>query len=75
MIDVLKIPASARSEERIAALIEEFGAWRILGAALKALLSRWPRPAIDLAHLPDHLRRDVGLPPEQGPPPSWTLLR
>jgi hypothetical protein len=42
--------------------IARHGAWRVLRAALAALL-RGPPGLRDAGRLSDHLRRDVGLPP------------
>jgi hypothetical protein len=48
-----------RPSEAVAALIARFGIWRV-AAALAAQMLRPRLP--DLHHLPDHLRRDIGLP-------------
>ena len=61
-------------------LIETHGAGRVALAALAAMLR--PRPArplaVQMAPLCDHLRRDIGLPPQAAAPPlpGWvTQLR
>jgi hypothetical protein len=52
-----------RPAELLADLIERHGPWRVV-AALAALLVRRARtaPGGQVMNLPDHLRRDVGLP-------------
>lgn len=53
----------------IEALIVEYGAWRVLFKTVRALLSRVrppPSPKQESV-LSEHIRRDIGLPPE---PPS-----
>lgn len=49
----------------IEATIAAHGAWRVLSAALLAILMRRRdrAPPGDAAELGDHLRRDLGLPP------------
>ncbi len=56
--------------------IAEHGAWRVLGVALKTLLTAVAlRPAADpLDRLSDHLRRDIGLPPRGSPLPEAPML-
>ncbi|ETX15082.1 hypothetical protein OCH239_19290 [Roseivivax halodurans JCM 10272] len=52
--------------DSIDGIIARHGAFPVLFAALKALFKlrkRRQRPA-DAATLPDHLKRDIGLPPE-----------
>lgn len=52
----------------LSALIAAHGPWRVLGAALIALLRQAIRPgAPDVDSLPDHLRKDIGLPPRGSP--------
>lgn len=52
-----------RPADLLADLIERHGPWRVV-AALAALLVRRARtaPRAQVMDLPDHLRRDVGLP-------------
>ncbi len=71
MIEVLK----TEQENRIAALIEEVGAWRVATAALRAVFRRVERPAPSGRALPEHLRRDIGLPPVIEVPRAWELWR
>ncbi|WP_081531545.1 hypothetical protein [Rhodovulum sp. P5] len=48
----------------IACVIEQHGAWRVLGAALVALFDGRGRPGnARLGQLDNHLREDIGLPP------------
>ncbi|NUB46066.1 hypothetical protein GEU84_016835 [Fertoebacter nigrum] len=48
-----------RPAEAVEALIARFGIWRVAAALAGQML----RPRLpDLHHLPDHLRRDIGLP-------------
>ena len=47
---------------QIHAVIEQYGAWRVLTSAVIALLNGWRRRPPPLAGpLPDYLRKDVGL--------------
>jgi len=60
-------PTGAVNTGQLHGLIEELGAWRVLAAALLALVSGQKRPR-DSANISNHLRRDVGLPPSAAPP-------
>ncbi len=71
MIEVLK----TEQENRIAALIEEVGAWRVVAAALRTVFRRGERPAPPGRDLPQHLRRDIGLPPVIEVPRAWEMWR
>ncbi|MBK1636964.1 hypothetical protein [Rhodovulum adriaticum] len=58
----------------IAIVIEQHGAWRVLGVAVAAILDGRGRPGDTRLHLlSNHLRQDIGLPPlpqrRRGPPP------
>lgn len=54
-------------------VIAEHGAWRVFLAALWALLTVADRaPAVD--QLPDHIRKDIGLPPRGSPLPEAPML-
>jgi hypothetical protein len=76
MIEVLKPNPAVPSEHRIAAVIEEFGAWRVLAMALRALAGRErARRVGDARALPAHLQRDIGLPPEIEVPRAWEMWR
>ncbi|MBS0565429.1 MAG: hypothetical protein JSR87_13455 [Proteobacteria bacterium] len=66
-------------------LLAEHGALRVVAAVLRALARRRSRPGEpgpaprhlapgDLAGLPDHVRRDIGL-PDLPPRPGWLELR
>ncbi|MCK0169352.1 hypothetical protein MWU52_17495 [Jannaschia sp. S6380] len=57
----LRITSPRPSRDLIDHAIARHGAGRVLLAALLALLRPKARPP-DAASLPDHLRRDVGLP-------------
>ena len=52
----------------IDALIARYGTWRVIRALIAGLMAanRSRRPGIE--GLNDHLRRDVGLPPDHPPP-------
>ncbi|MGY9049544.1 hypothetical protein P775_16980 [Puniceibacterium antarcticum] len=54
-------------------VIRRFGAWRVLLAALSALIRRERAsqrpPPMSADGLSDHMRRDIGLPPKRGPLP------
>ena len=55
-------------------MIEEYGAWRVLRAALAALAMRRRRLALgDASPLNNHLRRDIGLPPAYRPQGFWDM--
>lgn len=75
MMNVMKFEPAAQPEHRIAAVIEEFGAWRVLRMALQALVRRSGPPFGDARELPEHLRRDIGLSPEIEVPRAWELWR
>lgn len=49
-------------------LIDRHGAWAAFGAFVKALRGTAKRK-VDLAGMPDHLRRDIGLAERGVPPP------
>ena len=51
-------------------VIAEHGAWRVLWAALSALVTVRAQTMHTLDHLPDHLRRDIGLPARGSPLPE-----
>lgn len=70
MIQTVRTPSSV-----IDAAIAEFGARRVLLRALRAFLARRQTPPLSTNHLPDHLRRDIGLPRIDPPPTGWDLLR
>jgi hypothetical protein len=55
-------------ETILSRLIEHHGAWPTIRALWSVLLHRQPKRASSDA-LPDHLRRDVGLPERGGDPP------
>jgi hypothetical protein len=60
----------------LSALIAAHGPWRVLFAALTALLRQATSSAVpDVDSLPDHLRADIGLPPRGSPPPSLPPVR
>ncbi|WP_372841144.1 hypothetical protein [Phaeovulum sp.] len=60
-------PTGAAAAGQLRGLIEELGAWRVLAAALAALVRRQKRPC-DRLGLNNYLRRDIGLPPSAAPP-------
>ncbi len=51
-------------------VIAEHGAWRVLWAALSALVTVRPTQEGTFDRLSDHLRRDIGLPPRGSPLPE-----
>ena len=58
----------------LSALIAAHGPWRVLFAALTALLRQAVAPkAPDVDSLPDHLRADIGLPPRGSPQLRWII--
>jgi len=75
MINVLNLEKAASPEQRIAAIIEELGAWRVLRAAVRATVRGGARPVADARDLPPHLQRDIGLPPDIEVPRAWELWR
>lgn len=79
-MNVIHIPTlpAASDSERLDAVIREFGAIRVLRAALSALYRdrrRLRQYGVDA--LSDHVRRDIGLPPFAEPPSRdyWRHLR
>ncbi len=48
--------------ETVDQLIARIGPWRIAAALAAHVLRRWHRPAPVVLDLPEHLRRDLGLP-------------
>jgi len=60
-------PQRAPAAMRLHQLIEELGAWRVLGAVFAALMSGRGR-RLDARRISAHLRRDIGLPPSAAPP-------
>ena len=63
MIESIPRNDPGRLGARIDDIIEEFGARRVLVAALRAYLRRRRRRPLPADDLSDFLRRDVGLPP------------
>jgi hypothetical protein len=60
----------SRPADLVDRLVAEHGAWAVAAAlAARLLRRRGPPPPRDLSALPDHLRRDIGLPvlPPHGP--------
>ena len=55
-------------------LIDRYGFWRVLGTVVATLLRRRTRAKqLGVEHLPDHLRRDIGLPPSEHSPRYWDV--
>lgn len=52
-------------------LVADHGKWRVVIAALKALVRRRRVQTIRPQDLPPVLRRDLGLPPVADPPILW----
>jgi hypothetical protein len=59
----------------IESVLAAHGAGKVLRAALLALLRGRSHPEKSLAALPDHLRRDIGLPHSAAPPAEARDLR
>ena len=53
-------------------LVDQHGVWAVLRALAAALLTPAPE-VIGLDHLSPHMRRDMGLPPIEGPRKYWEL--
>lgn len=52
-----------RPADLLADLIERHGPWRVVAALVAQLVRRARRaPVVRVSDLPDHLRRDIGLP-------------
>lgn len=64
MTHAITASQSAEPAERLQAVIEELGVWRVLAAAAAAMLRRRRRRTPDLSALNAHLRRDIGLGPD-----------
>ncbi len=80
---MITIPNPSPVRGEISTLISRHGALPVLRAVLFTLLSRQGRkrrpPPVFVNELPPHLRRDLGLPPQQrslrpGLPPSAGLF-
>lgn len=69
MTDAATLPPA----QTMARLIEIHGPWATIRALLTALARARPRPSA--AALPDHLRRDIGLPPASEPGRRYWELR
>ena len=59
----------------IDAAIAEHGARRVIIHALRVMFRARQKPQPRAEGLPNHLRRDIGLPPEAPPPTGWDLVR
>ncbi len=74
MINIVKLPGVDRRKHTITDVIEEFGPWRVLIAALREIVRRGKsRAVIRSSALSSHLRKDVGLPPEPMESHYWDL--
>lgn len=73
MIKVLKPPPGVFLRPEIDRLVEDFGRRDVLVAAITAVFRRGGTP-MDVSGLPDHIRRDIGLPPVHAAR-DWRLLR
>ncbi|WP_417807677.1 hypothetical protein [Thioclava sp.] len=58
----------------IDAAIAKFGAGKVLRTAIVALLTRSPKP-VNVDTLSNHLRKDIGLGPNEPPPDPWRFMR
>ena len=58
--------------EALRSLVDRHGLWRVLGAISAVALSSPRRVTTKrVEDLSDHLRRDIGLPPQTGGPSMW----
>ena len=75
MIHVLHEAAAYDAASPIDRLIQRYGAWRVLGAAMGAIVfgRRRRPPPLHVNRLSDHMRRDIGLEPEVFSPRHWEL--
>lgn len=75
MMNQSTLSAAEIPESRIAAVIEQYGAWHVLRLSVRALLRR-PRPGRrrEADDLSDHLRRDIGLAPHASGADPWPRL-
>ena len=74
MTHIVRLRPVASPEHRIAAIIEDYGAWRVLAASFRALVRRSSRPRnTRSADLSAHVRRDIGLAPEAAVRRYWDL--
>lgn len=75
MTEIVRIVTSGTTpQRRIDAVIQEFGPWTVMKAAVSAV---WSARRVDPPHANDlgnHLRRDVGLEPSQ-PVMQYHFLR
>ncbi|MEX1662362.1 hypothetical protein [uncultured Thioclava sp.] len=58
----------------IEAAIAKFGAGKVLRSAILALLTRSPKP-VNVDVLSNHLRKDIGLGPNEPPPDPRRFIR
>ena len=69
MIDIQTRRGAIDPAKAIDAFIDRHGAWRVLRAALWAVVAgRRRHTTSDLAVLDDRMRRDIGLPPAERDP-------
>lgn len=64
-------PRGAELDDDIAMLIDRYGLRRVTLRLMARLVGGRKRARAD--GLPDHLRRDIGLPPETASPRYWDL--
>jgi hypothetical protein len=66
------LPAELSARDMLDRVVDTYGAWATLRALAAVVFTRRRRP-----HLPtglrDHLRRDLGLPPETSSPRYWDI--
>ena len=74
MINILKPSVATETEATISEVIERYGAVRVLLGALRALVTRKETHRFPDAPMCDHLRRDIGLPPEIEQLAYWDRL-
>ncbi|MEM6825425.1 MAG: hypothetical protein AAGB18_01215 [Pseudomonadota bacterium] len=73
MTQIVRLNSTISSDARIAGIIEEFGAWRVLRQAIRALLRTRRRASVGPEGFSNHLRRDIGLAPETEALRYWDL--
>lgn len=66
------LPAELSARHMLDRVVDTYGTWATLRAFAAVVFTRRRRPEVP-AGLRDHLRRDLGLPPETPSPRYWDI--